>query len=134
MVVWNLLQKIINNRSFAGYAVFSIIIFIFSIILLNILFFFLKDEKVSAIVNLVIIFFCNFFYLVYFFNVDKKKSFLVFFLFSSLVFRNIEYFMFSSFIDMDKGINFAWIMSLLISMSLKFIYYKFFSKKFFIFK
>ena len=134
MVIWNLLQKITHSRSITGYTAFSILIFTFSLILLNILFFIFKNERNAAIITLSIIFFCNFLYLVYFFKVDKKKSFFLFFLFSSLVFRNIEYFIFSSFISLDKNINFAWIISLLISLSLKFLYYKFFSKKFFIFK
>jgi len=134
MVIWNLLQKIVQSRSITGYTTFSILIFTFSILLLNILFFIFKNERVAAIITLSIIFFCNFLYLVFFFKVDKKKSFLLFFFFLFLVFRNIEYFIFSSFISLDKNINFAWIVSLIISLSLKFLYYKFFSKKFFIFK
>ena len=134
MVIWNLLQKVTSNRTILGYATFSFLIFISSLVLLNILYFFINNEKIVAIICLSFIFLCNYIYLVFFFRINKKKSFLIFFLLSSLIFRSLEYFIFSNIISSEKNINVAWIVSLLISFITKHVYYKFFGEKFFISK
>ncbi len=111
----------INKNIYYFYA--SIISFILSIILLNVLNV-IFQPLLAAKLTLIFVFFLNFLILIKFYKIKKKKEILFFlFIISSLFFRIIEYYLFKLGLDYINNINLLWISVFLGSYIVKFLFY-----------
>ncbi len=109
-----------NNK--IKYLLISGISFILSVIFLNVSFYILGDEQVSAQICLILLFIINLtFFLKFYQSKFETKSFIIIFLLSSVFFRLFEYFLFIFLLRELTDLNTSWFLALIISFVCKFV-------------
>tara|TARA_E500000178_G_scaffold273549_1_gene272003 strand:- start:384 stop:752 length:369 start_codon:yes stop_codon:yes gene_type:complete len=104
------------------YLLISGVSFILSVIFLNVSFYILGDEQVSAQICLILLFIINLtFFLKFYQSKLETKSFIIIFLLSSIFFRLFEYFLFLFLLRELADLNTSWFLALIISFVCKFV-------------
>jgi hypothetical protein len=112
------------------YSLHSAILFLISILCLNICVFLFEDKYLSAKITISLAFCSSFIYYCIFFNVRKRALFLLLFLVNSLIFRGGEYYALTIAISNDVNHNLAFVCIQIFSHFMKYFYYLFLIKKF----
>ena len=119
----------LNNKF--KYLIISIVSFISSIVIINLVFFYTNNHELSAKITVLLLFCINLFLFLKYYKIKgDKKKFPILLLFFSVFFRFFEYYLFIFFVYNFTNINIAWITSLVLSFICKFVLFdKIFSKK-----
>ena len=104
----------------------STIIFVFNILIFNILINFFPLH-LALICTLSIIFILNFLFIIYAFDIKKNREyFLLGLIFLSLTFRILEYFLFQQILFYFESPTLGWVITISVTFFLKIIFYKFY--------
>jgi len=105
----------------------SILSLILSILILNVALYF-YETKIALIITLIIIFFINFIKLKNHYKFDNNYNFFIYSIFSRLISRIIEFYLFLFIFDILNSHNISWIITISFTHFLKFFFVEIYKK------
>mgnify|MGYP001498452795 CR=1 FL=1 len=118
-------RKFLVSKNQSNFLIISLGSFLLSLFFINILFELTYDEKLSSKLTLVLVFLYNFYFIKKKFDIDQSIKLLILLTSLSLISRLIELQLFVFLFATIKDINISWILTLILSFSIKFFLYPF---------